>query len=72
MATQGLSEKDAASSQRPIYAKQRQDTAGTAFFMITCDEGWRSSIVCTDMYEWTADWLLTLLERRPFAPEQRP
>lgn len=58
------------SSENPRYSKMRQpDTNG--MYMIACDEGWRSSIVATGMYEWAADWLLGVLGRRPYAPEQR-
>ena len=59
--------------EHPVYRKVHQggDTA-TRMFMITCDEGWRSSIVCTDMYEWAADWLVDVLGRQPYAPQTRP
>ena len=40
--------------------------------MVTCDEGWRSSIVACDMYPWAAEWLVRALGRRPFAPGTRP
>jgi len=65
----------------PIYAKVRQDddfrnprprVQATGLFMITVDEGWRQTIVCSGMYEWAADWLLGLLERRAYCPERRP
>jgi hypothetical protein len=63
----------AATPEAPIYTKVRQDKpAGTAFWLISCDEGWRTSIVCCDMYEWAADWLLGVLGRQPYAPETRP
>lgn len=71
-----------ASPARPVYAKVKQDArcfqiprvggAATAMFMITVNEGWRTSIVCADMYEWAADWLLGVLGNRPFAPQERP
>lgn len=54
------------SPERPVYAKVREEDS-RSFFAITCDEGWRSMIVCTSMYEWAADWLLGILGRRPFA-----
>jgi hypothetical protein len=58
-----------ASPARPIYTKVLQGEARTKFYMIRCDEGWRESIVCTDIYEWAADWLLELLKDRPrYAP----
>jgi hypothetical protein len=54
-----------ASPETPVYAKMRQpDTA--SFWMITCDEGWRSLIVCTDMYENVADWLLGIIDGKPY------
>ena len=62
-------------TEEPVYAKfqqRREDGTPSSFWATTCDEGWRSSIICTDMYEWVADWLLTLLERRPLAPDHRP
>lgn len=59
-----------ATPEKPVYSKT-QDMAGK-FWMITCDEGWRSSIVCTGMYEWSADWMLEVLHDRPFAPNHRP
>lgn len=58
--------------ERPAYRKQRQDALPGPRYMIICDEGWRSSIVANDMYEWAADWLLTVLGNRPYAPEGRP
>ena len=55
-----------ASIERPIYEKvEQQDNKVTRLFMITVDEGWRQSILCTDMYEWAADWLLGVLSHRP-------
>lgn len=51
-----------ASPEEPQYSKQKQDDDGaTAMFMIIVDEGWRSWILCTDMYEWAADGLLGVL-----------
>lgn len=61
-----------ATPARPVYSKVEQDEGATGMFMITVDEGWRTSIVCGDMYEWAADWLLGVLGNRPFAPEVRP
>lgn len=66
----------------PHYRKQRQEEVmggdpvaehhGSAFFMIVCDEGWRTSIVCSGMYEWAADWLIKVIDGRPFATKERP
>jgi hypothetical protein len=44
----------------------------TPIFGISCEEGWRQSIVCTGMYEWAADWLVEQLQDKPFAPGCRP
>lgn len=57
-----------ATVSNPIYRKVAQDHCGaTTLYMITCDEGWRSSIVCCDMYEHVADWMLERLGRHPYA-----
>jgi hypothetical protein len=59
----------AASEAAPIYRKvEHLDSGATKLFFIVCDEGWRESIVCERMYEWTADWLLGVLGRREYAP----
>lgn len=56
----------------PLYEVIPQpEPAATQFYMITCDEGWRSSIVCADMYEWSANWLVNILQGRPYAPDRR-
>ena len=56
-----------ASPARPVYSKiAESDSGATARFMIVCDEGWRSSIVCEGMYGDAADWLLGILGHRPF------
>ena len=53
----------------PIYTKvPHDDGSATQLYMIVCDEGWRQSIVCERMYEWAADWLLSVLGRQPYAP----
>ncbi len=51
------------SEESPVYGKV-QHQAGR-LFMITCDEGWRSTILCDSMYEDDADWLLVILGRQP-------
>jgi hypothetical protein len=59
--------------ETPRYAKMLQQPAGaTKLYMITVDEGWRSTVVCGDMYEWAADWLVDQLQGKPYAPETRP
>lgn len=64
---------DQPTPETPVYSKALQaDSGATPMYSIHCDEGWRSSIVCADMYEWAADWVLGVLGRRPFAPEHRP
>lgn len=55
-----------------IYTKvPHDDEWSTQLYMIVCDEGWRTSIVCEQMYGWAADWLLDVLANRPYAPEAR-
>lgn len=58
-----------ASPEAPLY---RKTPGGNNLWMVTCDEGWRESIVGSGMYEWAADWLVGVLGRRPYAPETRP
>src|SRR6185437_130895 len=61
-----------ASVESPTYRKFKQDDgAATPHFGISCDEGWRESIVCTGMYEWVADWMLEQLQGKPFAEAPR-
>lgn len=56
---------ETASADRPQYKKlhqsERPDRAGTSLYMIIVDEGWRTWILCTDMYDWAADDLLEIL-----------
>lgn len=59
--------------EQPIYSKVLQDdSSATKMYMIICNEGWRSLIVCADMYGWAADWLLRVLERRPYNDGNAP
>lgn len=51
--------------EHPYYSKALQDDGHN--WMITCNEGWRESIICSGMYEWTADWLVGILQGRPYA-----
>ena len=62
-----------ASVEHPVYSKILQtDNKATKLFMIIVNEGWRESIMCTNMYEWAADWLLKVLQDRPkYAPNTR-
>lgn len=57
---------DPASPEKPVYKKIKANPSGN-FWMITCDEGWRTLIVCADLYENVADWLLDILGRTPYA-----
>ena len=54
----------------PVYSKvsQEDDEGATQFWCIQVNEGWRSWILCTDMYEWAADDLLRRLRALPPEP----
>lgn len=59
--------------ENPHYETVREEhPEGTKLYMVTVDEGWRSTIVCGGMYEWAADWLVEQLQGKPFAPVHRP
>lgn len=55
----------------PVYTKIRESPEPN-LWIIRCNEGWRSSVVCGGMYEWAADWLLKVIDGRPFATKERP
>lgn len=51
--------------REPSYSKFKQDDGGaTQFYGISVDEGWRSWILCADMYEWAADQMIARLNER--------
>jgi len=60
-----------ATPERPVYTVL-PDPETRNLFMITVDEGWRSSILATALYKWAADWLVEELQGKPFAPGHRP
>lgn len=71
-ALHALRDKAQPSPEHPLYEAVPQETTGaTQFFMVTCNEGWRSSIVCTGMYPWAARWLVDQIQGRPYAPGER-
>jgi hypothetical protein len=61
-------EEPPASDTMPKYSKQQHDK-GNLWFII-CDEGWRTYIVCDNMYQRHADQLLHILGRQPFSLEE--
>lgn len=64
---------DKATPEHPVYRRVLDLNSGaTPIYLIVCDEGWRESIVCSGMYDWAADWLLSLLDGRPYAPGFTP
>lgn len=68
------SEKPEPSVEVPRYFKvlyKQPPEHATPLWLISCDEGWRQSIVCEGMYEWAADWLLEQIQGKPFAPMTR-
>lgn len=59
--------------ERPLYTKVQHDSGhATARYMIVVDEGWRTFILCAEMYGWAADWLLAQLRYRPPIPTDCP
>lgn len=61
MAETGEASKTA-TQEAPHYRKVLQiGKSATNLYMIIVDEGWRTWILCTDMYEWSADGLLRIL-----------
>jgi hypothetical protein len=70
--TSPASNQTCGSETEPVYRKVAHDEGGaTRLWFIVVDEGWREGILCERMYEWAADWLLTVLERRPYAPVRK-
>lgn len=57
-----------ASKESPFYRAINEciPNQKTQTFMILCDEGWRESIVCSSMYEDAAEWLVKILQGKPF------
>jgi hypothetical protein len=53
--------QDASPQIRAAESVEVQRPTGTQFWAIQVDEGWRSWILCTGMYEWAADDLLARL-----------
>jgi len=50
--------------EKPLYAKVKQEPGH--LFMVTVDAGWMSTVLCSDMYEHVADWLVEQLQGKPF------
>jgi len=66
---------DQATEEHPHYRYQpaaEPRISGTSLFLVVVDEGWRSTVVCTGMYEWAAKWLVEQLQGKPYAPGTRP
>ena len=64
----GMSDEQAPaepSEQHPFYKKVCERPDGKGMCMITVDEGWRQSILCTDIYPEKADWLIGLIQGKP-------
>jgi hypothetical protein len=59
-------ENDRGTEENPIYAKSQHIDQTTSLWMVTVDEGWRSTIVASGMYEYVADWLVEQLQGKPF------
>lgn len=53
------------------YSEHYADNPGTTRYMIVVDEGWRSYILCSDMYEDKAEWLAGLLSDQHVKPGEQ-
>jgi hypothetical protein len=53
------------SPDHPLYTKHRLGP-GSNLWLISVNEGWRSTIVASGMYENTADWLIEQIQGKPF------
>jgi hypothetical protein len=59
--------------ERPYWsAHPSDDGSATRLWHVTVNEGWRSSVVCSGMYEWAARWLVEQLQGKPYAQGFRP
>lgn len=56
------------SEAHPFYRRviDSKPTNATTTYMVVCNEGWRESIVCQAVYGWAADWLVDVLQGRPY------
>lgn len=59
-----------ATAEKPVY--EAVQGGATNLWLVTVDEGWRTSIVCSGMYEWAAHWLVEQIQHKPYAPDTRP
>ena len=60
-----------ASEEHPVYTIIPHDgQSATPVYYITCNEGWRSHIVCERMYRYVAEWLVEILQGKPYAEER--
>ncbi len=61
----------AATADRPFYWKVSQRPDGASFWQVRVSEGWREMVLCCDMYESYADWLIGILQGRPLPDAQQ-
>jgi hypothetical protein len=67
-----VSSTPAPSEEHPVWSAHPDTSGQTGLWHVTVDEGWRTSVACSGMYEWAARWLVEELQGRPFAPGRRP
>lgn len=58
----------AGTPDKPVYTKGKQANSKNLWY-IQADEGWKTSVLCVGMYEWQADWLLSLIQYQPMPPD---
>jgi hypothetical protein len=63
----------AATPEKPFYWKtsQRPEDPHRGFWQVSVSEGWRQMVLCTDMYETYADWLIGIIQGRPLPDSQQ-
>ncbi len=55
----------AATPEKPFYWKVSQRPGKASFWQVRVSEGWREMVLCDNMYESYADWLIGIIQGRP-------
>lgn len=58
-----MAERPRGTEEQPLYTVvEHEYRGGTHLYFISCDEGWKESILCVKMYKRDADWLVSLIQ----------